>query len=580
MYVFRDGRYAVRGSELVRAMLAEVRLLASGARGNSFLNALLRAGELECALADSSAAHVEQRSLLQAAAEVTDWLALRFVGQDFAGHKENCGAEKSLRVLESAAAPETVYLSRPEGFAYYALHPRDYALSASQAASQLSNARAVAVVGIRGIGSTLSAVTAAALRAQACRCRATRITARPEGDPFNRQTIFRREELAWIGNNRSANAEFVVVDEGPGLSGSSFLSVGEALVEAGVPRRDITFLCARLPNPEVLRSRDGASRWRSFKSRAVTSSGQRPEDAEEWVGAGAWRERFPRATKLEDYPPASEEASECNWPASWTPMERAKFLSRDQRTLYKFEGLGHYGAAVMERGRILAQRGFAPAIRDHDLSSGYVGYEFLRARPMSASEASQEVLERMAAYLALRVEEFPQNQLSDASSSPAPGEISLTEMCQVNARKEFGIELSPPLFESHRRVIADGRMLPHEWLRTTSGELLKTDGVSHGNDHFFPGPCDIAWDMAGTIVEWELPAAAEEFFLERYSELSGDDAQPRLSPYRLAYSLFRMGYCKMAAEALQGSREEIRLQSAYRYYRRCAEHQLSQRAAA
>jgi hypothetical protein len=447
-------------------------------------------------------------------------------------------------------------------------------------APNIPDMRPAAVMGIRSIGSTLSAVTAAALRARGCRT--SRITVRPGGDPFNRETIFSPEDVAWVANNLAAEAKFLVVDEGPGLSGSSFLSVGEALVRAGAPRDDITFLCARLPNPETLRARDSARRWRSFKSMEVTSSQQRPGDAEEGIGAGEWRRSLTGSDWLTsgNYEAASEWATESNWPASWTQMERPKFLSRDHRILYKFEGLGHYGAAVKERARILAQRGFALPVLDQDSSSGYVGYQLLHARPMAACEASQDVLERLAGYLAMRGEEFSQDQVSGASSPGAQSEVSLPEMCQVNAREEFGIELLPPSFELQRRVIADGRMLPHEWLRTRSGELLKTDGVSHGDDHFFPGPCDIAWDLAGTMVEWELSAAASDFLLEGYQRLSGDEARPRLASYRLAYSLFRMGYCKMAAEAMQGSTEEIRLQSAYRYYRRVAEQQLSQRAAA
>jgi hypothetical protein len=39
----------------------------------------------------------------------------------------------------------------------------------------------------------------------------------------------------------------------------------------------------------------------------------------------------------------------------------------------------------------------------------------------------------------------------------------------------------------------------------------------------------------------------------------------------LAYSVFRMAYCKMAAAAMRMSEEEIRLQCAYERYRKRAE---------
>jgi hypothetical protein len=110
--------------------------------------------------------------------------------------------------------------------------------------------------------------------------------------------------------------------------------------------------------------------------------------------------------------------------------------------------------------------------------------------------------------------------------------------------KEFSLDVKRP-------VIADGRMMPHEWLQPDSGgSLLKLDCAAHGDDHFFPGPIDIAWDVAGTIVEWEMEPGAAACFLDRYGSLSGDGVRPRLSPYLIAYSALRNGYCRMAASAI------------------------------
>ena len=55
-----------------------------------------------------------------------------------------------------------------------------------------------------------------------------------------------------------------------------------------------------------------------------------------------------------------------------------------------------------------------------------------------------------------------------------------------------------------RPLIVDGRLQPWEWIVTRQGVLLKTDASSHGDDHFLPGPTDIAWDLAGVIVDWDL----------------------------------------------------------------------------
>jgi hypothetical protein len=115
-------------------------------------------------------------------------------------------------------------------------------------------------------------------------------------------------------------------------------------------------------------------------------------------------------------------------------------------------------------------------------------------------------------------------------------------------------------------------MMPHEWLELGDGRLLKLDGAAHGDDHFFPGPCDIAWDLAGTIVEWKLTGPEAEYFLEEYRRLSGDDARRRLPPYLRAYVSFRLGWCKMAALASAGSFDEPLLWRDFERYRRYAEH--------
>jgi len=117
-------------------------------------------------------------------------------------------------------------------------------------------------------------------------------------------------------------------------------------------------------------------------------------------------------------------------------------------------------------------------------------------------------------------------------------------------------------------VIADGRMLPHEWLRTHDDSILKLDASTHGDDHFFPGPCDIAWDLAGTIVEWELNDLQSDAFLEAYRTASGDDAGSRISDYVRAYSIFRMALSKMAAQASAGSFDERLLLRDYLRYRK------------
>ncbi|HKT68791.1 MAG TPA: hypothetical protein VJP83_05105 [Terriglobales bacterium] len=540
--MFRPGRRARPGNALLRALLSLVRDLDAPSAVPSAtlkLEALLRCGELECGLADLDS---PDAATLAAATNTLAELLL--------GSPSTVPLSQLIGPLARIGPPEQITVSDPEGFAYYALHPLRYA----ELAGALSLAStSVAVVGIRSIGTTLSAVVTAALRRRGVA--AERITVRPQGHPFDRRTEFSFGNRLWLAAQRARRAEFLVVDEGPGLSGSSFLSVGDALLQAGVPRNSITFLCAAQPDPSRLRARDAARRWPEFRSYSIPQPAP-PADAASDFGGGLWRKHvFDLA---------------CNWPGSWVSMERAKFLSRDRHWLFKFEGLGHYGVKVAQRARALAQAGFAPP--GEDAGDGYLAYARESALPASRMDLCPALLDRLAQYCAFRASAFLESS------------VTLEELCAMtawNLHEELGAPYEPRTvsLEMVRPVVADGRMQPHEWLLTQRG-ILKVDGASHGDDHFFPGPADIAWDLAGAILEWDLKSEAADYLVSRYAELSGDPPQRRLPAWLQAYTAFRLGYCKMAAESLAGTAEEERLLRDYRRYRARASAALAQLAAA
>jgi hypothetical protein len=134
-------------------------------------------------------------------------------------------------------------------------------------------------------------------------------------------------------------------------------------------------------------------------------------------------------------------------------------------------------------------------------------------------------------------------------------------MISFNLSLEFGAEihLRNEAFDTRTPVITDSRMAPHEWIRNEKGVLLKTDGVSHGDDHFFPGPVDIAWDLAGTVIEWKLSGEAEEYLLEVYRKQTGDNARARMLSYKVGYAAFRLAWCRMALPTTEGTKDEARL---------------------
>jgi len=562
MYVFRDGRRIVPGQRLVSELRAALAALERGPSlsPDRLLDALVAAGELECALTDAGS------ELAARAAAISDAVAGMLVRtainhpseQDSPwapAARDASSGEDSIRQLlaqlESLAPPAQLHLSVHEGFAYYALHPlkivdllRDV-LSGPAAGAGFAPDVPVAVLGIRSIGATLSAVLKAALTQRGYA--ADRTTVRPTGHPYDRKLTLYRQQMAWIEAHHGA--EFMVIDEGPGLSGSSFLAVAEGLVSVGVPQEKILLIGSRQPDIAQLRSPNAVERWSRFRFICMASHPYCPEGAAIAIGGGVWRQEF--LADLSDPP------------ACWTQLEMAKFLSADRGLFYKFEGFGHFGGDIGKRACALAAAGLGPAYLGNE--SGFGIYRVSRGRGLKPHDLSGR-LRHLAGYCAFRQREFKADD-----SQPS----AIDEMAPWNWSLEFGESGDSPGFapvEVEHRVFCDAHMMPHEWLELGDGRLLKLDGAAHGDDHFFPGPCDIAWDLAGTIVEWKLTGPEAEYFLEEYRRLSGDDARRRLPPYLRAYVSFRLGWCKMAALASAGSFDEPLLWRDFQRYRRYAEH--------
>ena len=192
---------------------------------------------------------------------------------------------------------------------------------------------------------------------------------RPQGHPYNRTAEFTAEQMDAVTRAVSCGASFAVVDEGPGLSGSSFLAVAEALERAGAPREKIILVSSHAPNLNALCADNAARRWQRFHCIPVAGEARRPAEAVDFIGGGQWRSRV--------------FANESEWPAAWTSFERLKYLSSSgegERRIFKFAGLGHYGDAVLERERKVAAAGFGPMPREE--SDGFVSYPLIDGRPL------------------------------------------------------------------------------------------------------------------------------------------------------------------------------------------------------
>lgn len=442
---------------------------------------------------------------------------------------------RALADLTGYLLPSRLRTSIPEGYAWYALYPQSYIRAAEEFSAAVHPQRAV-VIGIRSIGTSLSALVAGTLEEQGCSVRS--YTVRPTGHPWDRKLrVADTLQREW---SRLKNSEFLIVDEGPGISGSSFASVAEQLSNCGVPDHRITLFPSWDADADQLSNASARERWNRHR-RYVGQFDPPWVAGTRDVSAGLWRE---------DLFCAEEQL----YPAVQPQHEARKFLD-SSGVLLKFAGLGRFGDWKLDRQRTLAAAGFAPNALG--FTSGYLATEFVPGQPFACCDCSHELLERMASYLAFRASSFPANRAT-------PFETML-EMIEVNSREILGREANlkafaglQSTFESRPAVETDGRMMPHEWIRTARG-ILKTDAVDHHAGHFCPGAADIAWDLAAVGVEFELGPADRQWFYDRYAVLSGDRVPLEiLKFYRTAYLAFRTAYASMAAESTSGTRDHER----------------------
>jgi hypothetical protein len=451
--------------------------------------------------------------------------------------------------------PPTVEMRTVEGYAFYAVYPEAYA----EAARRLRLSGPPCVIGIRSIGTSLAAVAAAALGAP------QPVTVRPVGHPFARRLALAPELAAEI---LRPGAHYVVVDEGPGLSGSSFGAVADWLEGEGVPRDRIAFLPSHGGAPGGEASAAHRARWAEIQ--------RIPGDFGPRLGAlaAAWLEEAIGALDgpLEEISGGGWRrhvyADPADWPAADPQGERRKFLARSggETWLVKFAGLGQAGAAKLARARALHAAGLAP-----ELLASVNG--FLVERWHGDAPRGRPPLDAVVRYLAARASLFPARPEQGASLG------QLLEMSRRNIGLALGDAaaraldrwepLLPGLAERVSSVETDNRLDLHKWVEAAPGRWLKTDALDHHAAHDLVGCQDIAWDVAGAVVELDLGE-------DEAARLRGA-ADPGLTAfYRIAYPAFRLGEATLAARRMgHDPDEKARLEAKAAGYIRRIRHALA-----
>jgi hypothetical protein len=458
-------------------------------------------------------------------------------------------ARRSTDAIGRASPIRVVSAKTAEGFAFYGLYPEQYILAAEEAVRSRGESRMLTCIGIRSIGAPLAHVVSAAAARLGVSSQV--FTVRPRGHPFDRR-LEMSERLSNRMRERSSGW-FAIVDEGPGLSGSSFAAASDALIQAGIDANAIVLFPSWRAPGAALRS----DRGRRAIERHAHVIGRFEDvistDGLHDLSGGRWRERV-------------FGVDERRWPAVQPQHERRKYATPN-RGIMRFVGLGRYGRERRERALALAAGGFSPA--PLHLCRGFLTTRWIDGEPLSGERPP--TLTRVADYLAFLRRSFAADAQADVDD--------IIEMIHVNVGEELGTAavsalepiVSEGLYFDEPLVAIDGRMQPHEWILSNGGEL-KIDALDHHADDFFPGERDIAWDVAGAIVELGLDEAAARDLVAAYRGRTRDrKIGRRLRFYETAYLAYRLGYAALAAETLADTADGRRFTRLRARYRRSLE---------
>lgn len=490
-------------------------------RHAALVAAFLDAGDLVNGLLDREAG-AEGQSLMEALTA----LAFCVVASWTSGFATTGDLLHARCLIERLACQGQIRTRPAEGYAFYALYPESYI----EAALRSGLTRQASVIGIRSIGTSLGAVVAAALEA------APPLTVRPSGHPFDRR-IAQASSVSSATLLAGRPPAFAIVDEGPGLSGSSFGAVIDWLAQSGVPTGAIHLFPGHGNGPGRMADARRLRQWQAVQHHLLDFDALLRGRLEGWIAdrlgplqaplrdlsGGAWR----GVTGL-DAPAAP----------AW---ERRKYLAETAsgRWVARFAGLGRIGEAKLALARTLHDEGFGPETAG--LCHGFLLQRWIEAPNLLQSRLDRPaLLSNLGRYLAVRARlAMPE----DAGADPA----RLIEMAVHNTGEALGEAAAATLqarlaalepAAAGRRVRIDARLHSWEWL-VHEGRLLKTDALDHAMAHDFIGAQPIAWDLAGAMVEHHIGAA--ELVPAFTQEGGAFPAEDALDFYRFCYLAFQLG---------------------------------------
>ncbi|MDB5037676.1 MAG: hypothetical protein JWQ35_1204 [Bacteriovoracaceae bacterium] len=450
---------------------------------------------------------------------------------------------KLFRKLSTFNLPSRLKIKIPEGYSYYSLYPEQYLLAAKKLRERSRSS--FVVIGIRSIGTSLASLVAAVLDSQYLP-----FSFRPIGEPFDRKLKTEKRLLALMQES-AKSSDFAVVDEGPGISGSSFGAVVSWLTEKlKIDVKRIHLFPSHDADPAFFLNQKHKKKWKAT-SHYVYSF-------EDLVRTSFQKYIFPKQSSCEELSAGNWRSllfkKKNQWPPSNPFQERRKYLISvgKNNLVAKFVGLGRLGEEAFKRAKILESDGLAPPV--HSYSYGYLTQNWLSAAsPLSAaSEVDRDLLLQTLGRYIQKTKTFRAKELSGTSVQ------ELYKMSHQLIKSELNIstfgrwaKFLPAILAEQKKVKTDNKMQNWEWLILPSGKILKTDGLDHYRSHEGIGAQDIEWDIAGAIVELNLNES-EETKLDRLLGISqrNKESLSVRNFYRETYLAIQLGICLSSASKL------------------------------
>jgi hypothetical protein len=549
MWVYGDRSRRARPRQALRALTATLREVESAASGperhDRLTAAFLQAGELAQGIADAefrAKGEDDVSPAQEAAMALLVALARKLAASAWSGFV-SIGPPSSaeLMALALSAMPEEVELKTPEGHAFYAVLPEAYL----KAAAEKPWESPPLVIGVRSIGAGLAALVAAVAHATKV------VTLRPTGHPFRREVRVSKTLKQALAAHRGP---FAVVDEGPGLSGSSFAAVGDLLEGLGVEPERIVFLPSHAGDPGSEALPERRARW--------ANAARRPASFEALVEdeplAGWFEDLTGPIAGIVDLSGGAWAKDRGDKPPTHPVLERRKFRIETESGawLAKFAGLGDIGQAKFARSRTLFRAGAGS--EPLGLRRGFLVERWIEGS--AGPQVNREgLVEHVGRYLGLRALAFPA-QAEDGASLEDLAVMTRVNVAELKGQAAADALPAPPMKAKARPIHVDGRLHRWEWITTRDERLIKTDALDHSCGHDLVGCQDVAWDVAGARIEFDLDDAE----LERLcTAVAGVCDRPvdreLLAFFDLAYPAFQAGLWTLAGDERQVARYAARL---------------------